>query len=71
MNSSQLLLIQAAGPARAFPFLQSRQAPFLETADPVFHRSRSVTQKFGHFGTGKPLRHHQHAMESMVIPGFL
>ena len=40
----KLLLIQASGPTRSFPFLQPRQALGLKTPYPILHRPRSIPQ---------------------------
>jgi hypothetical protein len=43
IDLSELLLIQASGPARPFPFLQSSQTLGFKSTYPILDRSRRVT----------------------------
>lgn len=67
----ELLLVQAPRPARSLPFSQSYQALGFEPPHPILHRTGGITQQFRYFWTGQTLCYQEHAVESMVIAGFL
>src|SRR3990172_4193533 len=52
-------------------FLQAGEAALLETAHPVLDAARAVSQDPGRFMATEPPRHQQHAVQAVVIAGFL
>ena len=70
IDLSELLLVQAPGPARSLPLLQSGQALGLKTPDPILDRSWSIPQQPRHFRTSHALGHQKHSMKPMVISRF-
>jgi len=70
-NQFELLIAQAAGAPRTLPFPKPRQPVGLETVNPILHRAPRIAQPPGHLRAGQSLRHQQHALEAMMVAGFL
>ena len=66
----QLGLAQTSGTPGTLPFDQPSQTSFLKTSNPVFHRSRSISQQPTDLRTGHALGHQQHSVEPVVIARF-
>jgi len=65
-----LLGIQSARASRTRSLPQPGQAFLLEAANPIFDRSRSITQQFGNAAAVHSLGHQEHAVQAMVLAGF-
>ena len=70
VHLSELRLTQARGTPGALPFDQPAQTSFLKASNPIFHRSRSVSQQPTHLRASHPLGHQQHPMEPVIVARF-
>lgn len=70
-NTIQLLGVESARSPRPVPLSQAGKSFLFESLNPVCNCPRSVTQKPGHFSATQSLRDHQHAMEPVIITGFI
>ena len=66
----QLRLTQARGTPGALPFDQPTQTSFFKASNPIFHRSRSVSQQPAHLWTSHTLGHQQHPLEPVIVARF-
>jgi hypothetical protein len=70
LDRRDLLRSQPGRASTTRPLLQPGQALRLEAVNPIFDRSRSITQQFGNTTTADPLRDQQHTVQPVVIARF-
>src|SRR5271167_939169 len=65
------LLVQAPRPAFPFSFAQSAKAPLLKPMHPAFNGRGVLAKPVGHVIAAMTLTHEQHAVETVVVTGFV
>ena len=68
INLHDLLLAQTSGSTGSFSFSQAAQSFPLVAVNPIFNRTRRVSQQSRDIWTRQTLRHEQDTMQPMIVP---
>ena len=70
-DHADLLCRQTAWAARTFAIHEPRKSPGFKLVDPVFDRSRRISQQTRHLWALHPLGHQEYGMQPMVVARFV